>query len=151
MTDPRETEQPDIVERLKQHDLNLCPEWREETDCKAWIDLADALMADAVAEIEWLRANHKATEERFAESLKGSIAEVGRLLEELEEARERNLIAHYRADNAAADLDKARAKALEEAARVGYRTCAETRHVKLGDAVATAIRALATGKEGVQR
>jgi hypothetical protein len=39
-------------------------------------------------------------------------------------------------------LDEARNKALEEAAGVGYRECAQTRHVRLGDTVAAAIRAL---------
>lgn len=38
---------------------------------------------------------------------------------------------------------EARREALEEAAITGYRVCAETRHVTLGDRVAAAIRALA--------
>lgn len=37
------------------------------------------------------------------------------------------------------------AKGLEMAARVGYVTCAQTRHVRLGDEVATAIRAMKEG------
>ncbi len=37
---------------------------------------------------------------------------------------------------------EARAKALNHAAVVAYATCAETRHVTLGDKVAAAIRAL---------
>jgi hypothetical protein len=45
-------------------------------------------------------------------------------------------------------IAEARAKALEEAANVGYRECAQTRHVKLGDTVAASIRALAAGREG---
>ena len=36
----------------------------------------------------------------------------------------------------------ARNDVLEEAARTGYRICAETRHVTLGDKVEAAIRAL---------
>jgi chromosome segregation ATPase len=43
---------------------------------------------------------------------------------------------------------RARADALEEAAVAGYIACAETRHVRLGDRVATAIRALATQGDG---
>lgn len=67
MTDPREkTEQPDIVERLRQHDLNLCPDWRDETDCRAWIDLADALMSDSATEIERLRLELAEARERLA-------------------------------------------------------------------------------------
>ncbi|MDW9491718.1 hypothetical protein [Sinorhizobium meliloti] len=45
--------------------------------------------------------------------------------------------------DAPADTDaaqNARRKAFEEAAEIAYRTCAETRHVKLGDACAAAIR-----------
>ena len=39
-------------------------------------------------------------------------------------------------------LAEARNKALHDAAVVGYRVCAQTRHVKLGDAVADEIRSL---------
>lgn len=39
----------------------------------------------------------------------------------------------------------ARAKALQEAAVVGYVTCAETRHVTLGDKVHASILALQSG------
>lgn len=40
------------------------------------------------------------------------------------------------------ELVEARNKALHDAAVVGYRVCAQTRHVKLGDAVADEIRSL---------
>jgi hypothetical protein len=46
------------------------------------------------------------------------------------------------------ELAEVRRLALEEAARVAYRVCAETRHVTLGDSAAAAIRALASMKEG---
>lgn len=39
-------------------------------------------------------------------------------------------------------IREARRQALEDAANVAYRTCAETRHVTLGDKCATAIRQL---------
>lgn len=44
------------------------------------------------------------------------------------------------------DLAEARGKALEEAAGVAYFTCAETRHVSLGEKCSTAIRALSEKK-----
>jgi hypothetical protein len=40
-------------------------------------------------------------------------------------------------------LAEARRKAFTEAAEIAYVTCAKTRHVKLGDACATALRAKA--------
>lgn len=39
-----------------------------------------------------------------------------------------------------AEREQARRKAFEKAAQIAYQTCAETRHVKLGDACAAAIR-----------
>jgi hypothetical protein len=47
-----------------------------------------------------------------------------------------------------AEARRARAEALEEAAVAGYIACAETRHVRLGDRVATAIRARASQGDG---
>ena len=40
------------------------------------------------------------------------------------------------------ELAEARNKALDEASRVGYRECAQTRHVSLGNAVSAAILSL---------
>lgn len=39
-------------------------------------------------------------------------------------------------------MAEARDKALEDAAQVAYRKCAQTRHVRLGDTAAAAIRAM---------
>lgn len=47
---------------------------------------------------------------------------------------------HTRAITSEARIAETRKKALEEAAQVAYATCAETRHVKLGEACAAAIR-----------
>lgn len=49
-------------------------------------------------------------------------------------------------DAARQELHSVYAKAIEDAARVAYVACAETRHVTLGDKAAAAIRALA-GKD----
>ena len=59
---------------------------------------------------------------------KDAIAEITSLRQLLSEAEKRER--------------EARAKALNHAAVVAYATCAETRHVTLGDKVAAAIRAL---------
>ena len=44
-----------------------------------------------------------------------------------------------------AEIEQARAEAFEEAARVAYRVCAETRHVTLGRKTEDAIRNLTKG------
>lgn len=68
--------------------------------------------------------------------------EITTLRQQLAEARERNLIANERADNAQADAAKARARALEEAAAL-----ADELDPNAVD-IAAAIRALAAGREG---
>lgn len=65
------------------------------------------------------------TIEAIAEEAERKDAENASLRQQLAEARE-----------------TARREALEEAANAGYVTCAETRHVTLGDKVRSAIRAL---------
>jgi len=73
-------------------------------------------------------------------------AELSRLRKELAEAvaAHNELVEELRqAHNTYGDmLAEARNKALHDAAVVGYRVCAQTRHVKLGDAVADEIRSL---------
>ena len=62
------------------------------------------------------------------------------------ELAERIVLGNQGVGNAAVLIDRLlaahRIAALEEAAGVAYRTCAETRHVTLGDKCAAAIRAL---------
>lgn len=65
---------------------------------------------------------------RTAKTAEDAATEISRLRQLLSEAEKREA--------------EARAKALNHAAVVAYATCAETRHVTLGDKVAASIRAL---------
>lgn len=44
----------DLVERLRAHDINLVPEWKDEADKSMWLDTADALIGEAADRIEAL-------------------------------------------------------------------------------------------------
>lgn len=44
----------ELVERLRAHDINLAPEWKDEADKSMWLDTVDALIGEAADRIEAL-------------------------------------------------------------------------------------------------
>lgn len=52
---PKGCSAEDIVDRLRAHDLDLSPDWRDDVDMHSWMDTADALMAEAAEYITNMR------------------------------------------------------------------------------------------------
>lgn len=61
---PKGCSAEDIVDRLRAHDLDLVPDWRDDADMHSWMDTADALMSESAEYITNLRQALSEAEER---------------------------------------------------------------------------------------